>query len=185
MTGGMGGGGMGGAGGGACWNYLPALTDCRQCLDMSCCGEVINCFQDPDGFCPIAVDCFEKCPTGDPYACAQSCDGGNFSVPFNDLFNCGAANCPAQCMNATQPSCAVQSGSPACDECINTQCAAECNACANNPSCMDLLACIQPCSSYQCQQDCINQFPAGVDDLLAFLAQDGCLATNCGAPCGF
>lgn len=155
---------------------------------MNCCGEVINCFFDPQGYCPYAINCYETCPLGDPFECAQMCDGGNFNVPFNDLFTCGVNYCPAECIQAEPPppeECPVTSGDPQCDNCINSQCAYECNTCMNNGQCVDLLVCLSECSDYQCQEQCFAQFPGGVDDLMAFIGSDGCLSMYCSGPCGF
>lgn len=182
-------GGSGGSAGGSCWSYLPPFTECRECMDMNCCGEVIACFEDPAGFCPKAVECFENCPMGDPMECASMCDDGNFDVAFNDLIMCGASNCPNACMNTDPPppppDCPVQSGSPPCDECINTQCGDECMACVGNDDCMELLYCLSDCYDDACQQECLASHPGGVNDLLAFLGYDGCLANNCANECGF
>ena len=178
-------GGSGGYAGGSCWDYLPAYTVCRECIDTNCCGEVINCFNDPQGFCPQAVSCFESCPMGDPMACAQMCDQGMYNVPFNDVISCGTNFCPAECMNPVQPDCPLQTGDPQCDNCMNSICGYECNACINNNQCMDLLMCVQECYDDACYQQCFMQYPAGVDPLMAFLGQDGCLAVNCSGACGF
>jgi hypothetical protein len=179
------GGGTGGYAGGSCWSYLPAYTPCRECVDMNCCDQVISCFNDPQGFCPKALECYENCPMGDPSACAQQCDQGMYNVPFNDLLTCGMNACPTECMTTTQQECPVTSNDPQCDNCINTMCNYECNTCVNNSQCVDLLMCLQECYDDACYQSCASQYPGGLDAYMAFLGQNGCLATNCYADCGF
>jgi hypothetical protein len=155
-------------------------------VDTFCCWEVINCFQDPDGFCPTALQCFENCPSGDPYACAMQCDGGNYNVPFNDLTMCGSTNCMADCMQPPPPpTCFLQTGMPACDQCINTACGGSCSTCYNNAQCRDLLYCIMDCETESCMNQCVSQYPGGINDLMDFIGQGGCVDANCSSPCNF
>jgi hypothetical protein len=178
-------GGTGGYAGGSCWNLLPPVSECRDCLDMNCCGEVISCFEDPTGYCPQILDCYENCPMGDPYECASMCDNGNFNIEFNDVFECGASYCAGPCMNPVPPpdECPLQTADPPCDNCMQTKCGAECNACVNNSQCMDLLYCATSCSDDACQQQCFDTYPNGVDVLLEFLGVGGCLEVNCSNEC--
>ncbi len=187
MFGGSGGGPGGSGGSPSCWDYLPPYTPCRNCLDMNCCSQVINCFQDPSMFCPYAIQCFEDCTLGDPLQCYQMCDGGSGNQAFTDLVMCGSGPCASVCQSTLPPppQCPIESSIPECDDCINDQCGTECLACINNSQCVDLLVCVYDCYDQSCMQNCINQYPGGVNDLFSFLGEGGCVDTKCSTPCGF
>ena len=81
--------------------------------------------------------------------------------------------------------CSIQSSDAACDACMHDRCINECVACTSNTECVSLLECINGCGSNStCQNSCANQYPSGIDDLMAFLGVGGCLDTECGSACG-
>ena len=63
---------------------------------------------------------------------------------------------------------------------MQTYCADECNACAANDDCLDLIDCLNYCSNAYCQQDCLDMHPSGSNDLLELLGSDSsCLGIYC------
>jgi hypothetical protein len=60
--------------------------------------EVIKCFQDPDGFCATAFECFENCPDGDFFSCPGKCAGDPYNLPYDELLECGLINCYDECI---------------------------------------------------------------------------------------
>ncbi len=80
--------------------------------------------------------------------------------------------------------CPLAATDPTCNTCLQAQCKKECNGCATNTACTDLLACVQPCTDTACENTCKGQFPAGEAPLSAYIdSTSGCLGTKCSQQC--
>jgi len=82
--------------------------------------------------------------------------------------------------------CYLRTNKPACDDCLQTMCLSECSTCVEWYSqCAPLLDCIANCpgGESQCVSNCSAQYPGGVDQLVALLGPQGCVATQCAAEC--
>jgi hypothetical protein len=208
VTGGAGGatGGMGGTGGGA--DACPLQSgdpNCDACIDTSCATECTTCLN--DSACSALLDCILQC-TPNNNQCQQHCAqqnpaGINPLLAFLGPNGCVAASCDAACGGGSGGSggsggaggaggaggtggtggtdvCPLSTGNPDCDSCLDSSCGTECSACVNDTECMALLTCISGCNQgdTQCQQQCATQHQSGINLLLAFLGQNGCVATN-------
>jgi len=88
--------------------------------------------------------------------------------------------------------CAIQTTDPTCDDCINTECLAECNKCADNPACMAIWTCISTnCvdadggMAESCAINCVMSNTGGLTDFQSFWTgmSPGCVATKCEGAC--
>jgi hypothetical protein len=61
-------------------------------------------------------------------------------------------------------------------DCIDIACTAELEACAADLDCLLLYSCIADCADEQCQNDCVDAFPNGVDLLNSLIT---CANDNC------
>jgi hypothetical protein len=95
-------------------------------------------------------------------------------------------------MDGTCSDCACIGGT-ACDDCLldaqleGGACYDEVIACNDNPECYGLIDCANACMDQACVDQCVADFPGGVDDLLALqdciFGPDG-TSGACGAVCG-
>jgi hypothetical protein len=94
---GSGGDAMGNAGAGApdgC-SGLTVGGECGECLEGSCCDELLACQDDSD--CPALTDCVSTCTDSD---CQQACADASTSSAvdlYNAFIDCAAQNCEAEC----------------------------------------------------------------------------------------
>ncbi|MBI5532452.1 MAG: hypothetical protein HY898_07040 [Deltaproteobacteria bacterium] len=81
--------------------------------------------------------------------------------------------------------CPIQSGMSQCDSCINSNCSGECQACEVDPECMAILDCMYQCdpNNQNCPNQCVAQHPGGQQEIMALLAQNGCIWSNCQNQC--
>lgn len=81
--------------------------------------------------------------------------------------------------------CAFETGSGACDQCMNASCYDSCSACGAGTECAAFVSCALACASTDaaCMQDCMSQHAGGVDEGLALVGPAGCLRTACNAAC--
>lgn len=83
--------------------------------------------------------------------------------------------------------CDITSGVPACDDCVAASCYAQCEACAMNSECLNLLGCLNDCYNYPytgCEDDCSYFYPDGIADLTAFIGStSGCVTSSCATEC--
>ena len=178
--------GAAGAGGSLC-----ALTTgnpgCDDCMNVSCATDCDACGSNPD--CAAFVSCALSCTTGDA-ACMQDCvaqhDAGvSDGLPLVGPAGCLRDSCNSACI-ASGVSCSISLGSSACDQCVVGYCMAECTACADNPSCVDLVACAGACApdDQGCLLQCGIQNPGGIGEANAFAGDAGCVRENCSVECG-
>ncbi len=80
--------------------------------------------------------------------------------------------------------CDLQTSDATCNQCINTTCLSQCNACATSDACMALLDCMKECSDATCENTCLGQNPAGEAPLDAFVGENGCMTVQCADACG-
>lgn len=148
------------------------FASCEACSNNQACLDLLTCLQGcADTTCED--NCMGQYPAGEQplMAFIGSADG------------CLTLQCDAECGST---GCGLTTSDAVCDDCINSKCFNECSACANNPSCLDLLTCIQDCADGDaaCQDNCANVYSSGVDALLNFLGTDGCMSANCSVECG-
>jgi hypothetical protein len=116
---------------------------------------------------------------------AKNGDNGGKS-PFSGGTNPPAANDGANTnTNQTNAStCKLQNetlGTGACDQCIGKSCCAEVKACDGNQECVALLSCANQCAGDDaCVQDCVNQYPNGVNPVKTLA---GCMKQSCAGAC--
>jgi len=62
--------------------------------------------------------------------------------------------------------CTIDTGMPACNTCLATQCTSQCTTCQGNPACLDVLACGLGCdiNDATCLENCATQNPGGAAD---------------------
>ena len=71
----------------------------------------------------------------------------------------------------------------ACGSCVTAQCCPQATACAGDPRCLALEACLLACGSdYECRAACVQANPVG--DHVDVPALDTCVAASCRGPCG-
>lgn len=85
--------------------------------------------------------------------------------------------------STVERACPLSASPEACDTCMLASCLPSCRACAENPSCLRLFACLMDCTDPECEQRCAERDPDGKRDLSAFLGEGGCLARRCSAVC--
>src|SRR5262249_9222070 len=150
----------------------PSAGDaCTSCEAMSCPEVYCNCYHDPE--CVALGQCTAKCNPSDN-ACNQPCWTAHPSAIAKAalLANCAGTSCPAPCPGYKPIG--------ACLICLNTNCAAEMNACVSNPDCSNLLTCLGACTTLSCQNNCYQQFPKGA----AGAGPVGtCTQAHCAAAC--
>jgi hypothetical protein len=81
--------------------------------------------------------------------------------------------------------CALTTGNPACDDCMNASCASECDGCAANAACSAFVACALSCTTGDaaCMQGCVEQHADGVEAGLPLVGPAGCLRESCNSAC--
>jgi hypothetical protein len=72
------------------------------------------------------------------------------------------------------------SGGNACANCLQSSCGQQLAACQANAQCAQLFGCVAECQDETCENNCVNQFPGGVQTLNAFLQ---CGLSACNAAC--
>lgn len=203
-TGGSGGstGGTGGATGGSGGSVVCPIDTgwppCNDCIDAECGTECANCVAEPE--CNSLLECLLACQNQNDQ-CSQDCvnqypGGINTILELVGQNGCVTANCGSACGSGGSggtggtggtggsASCPIQSGDAACDDCINGSCLDECLSCVNNVECTDLWSCIAGCNDDQtCINGCAQQYPNGINPLMALLGQDGCVPTQCNVAC--
>lgn len=152
--------------------------DCAACLDAACCVEGQACAQ--NGACSSLALCRLRCAPND-LECLHACgvdyfDGIN---AWKALNGCESVSCGDACAT----SCGIEWADPVCNECVQTMCFESCGTCASNPACVALLQCVVACSDDACQGACADAHPSGLDALVGFMGQGGCLETRCAGAC--
>ena len=195
------------AGTGGSAGALFADSPCASCDRSACDAQVKSCETDPEcaaflaceGKCPVGatgdVDsaCQAACalPASSAGkgkldalgACRQS-GPGSACAPCGRSMDAGTdAGGDAGAPGCTMPSAITQSCAPAtadtpCTECHLSKCCDAVSAVFDGGPGTDLTACWLDCTSAQCQNDCFDQFPAGVPALGGYQA---CVFLNCSA----
>lgn len=175
---------VGGSGGGSSVCELQTQDDaCNNCINTTCLAICNDCANDQA--CLDLLSCMQNCSdaTCDNACIGQYPTGEAPLMAFIGENGCMTTSCANDCGS---DSCGMTSSDTVCDDCMNQRCFTECAACANNQSCLDLLTCIQGCTTGDtvCEDNCTNQYPSGLDDLLNFIGSGGCLDVNCTTECG-
>lgn len=87
------------------------------------------------------------------------------------------------CVEHEVRGCPLTASPEACDACMLASCLPSCRACANNPACLRLFACVMDCPDVVCEAGCSERHPEGRMDLSAFLGHEGCLVRRCSVVC--
>ncbi len=116
---------------------------------------------------------------------AAGTDGGGDGGTAGTAGEAGTGGSAGTMVDSGPGPCALVTGKGGCDPCMNQQCYDQCNACGAGAPCAAFVACALSCTSGDaaCMQDCMAQYPDGVQDGLALVGPDGCLRTNCNAAC--
>ena len=165
-------GGAGGAGGAG--DEVVSTTS-QTVVSVSSSGGFVN-------------TCEEACDKLDSCGATGYCD----QLPFLDCDE-PESECPAQCVldaecaqlfayvqgvdnefKACIDECDVEE---TCSLCTATNCTAEVQACANNPSCAPLINCVLACTDDIWVAECANRYPSPETDLLAAC---GCVSLRVG-----
>jgi hypothetical protein len=160
---------------------------CDQCVAGYCMAECTTCADSPA--CTALVACALACPPDDQ-GCLLQCASQNPSgITSANAFvgqgGCVPKNCGVECFDAPAL-CAISLGDDSCDACVSSQCLAPCNECADNPSCVALVACVMACppNDQGCRTQCGIQNPGGIAAATAFAGDNGCVPQKCPAECG-
>lgn len=175
-------GGSGGGGTGVC-GLTTSDPVCDSCINGKCFDSCNACASNQA--CLDYLSCLQGCDAGDT-VCEGNCDGQYpTGRPLLDAFigenGCMIVSCEAEC--GTQ-SCGLTTGDAVCDDCMNTNCYAQCEACANESQCLDLATCLANCVDTTCEDNCVNMYPYGMDPLMNLAGSDGCLELQCPVQCG-
>jgi hypothetical protein len=206
------GGGWGGEGGSMSCGFYSSNYGCNQCIYSNCQMQCFDCMMVADcatllqclGTCNFDDQaCMQKCVNSYP-------GGVDAILPLLGSQGCLSQSCGYACQQGQGGSagyggygggyggygggyggsgggyqCPVQSGLAYCDQCINNKCTTQCMACESNPECMVTLDCIMQCppNDQGCPSQCVGKHPGGQEDIMALLAQDGCVWTQCQSEC--
>jgi hypothetical protein len=181
-------GGTAGAAGdaGPSCDFVTGNTSCDECMNTSCNTDCNACAS--NGECVGFVICALACSTGDN-SCMQDCveqhaDGVDDGLALVGPSGCLRENCNSACI-VSGASCDISVGDQACDDCVVGACMAECTTCAENDSCVDLVACAAECApdDQGCIMGCAAQSPGGIGDATAFMGDGSCVAEHCSVEC--
>ncbi|MBK7583825.1 MAG: hypothetical protein IPI67_26985 [Myxococcales bacterium] len=195
------GGGTGGSAG-----AVFSGSACAKCERSACDADVKACESDPE--CAAYLACEGKCPVGtagdvDP-TCQAACKSPASSTgqgKLDTLSACRYAGAGSGCTECgrspdagdaggaagatgcTMPgtitqTCAPVTGGTACTDCQSSKCCDSVSAVFDGGPATDLKDCWLGCTSPQCENDCYDQFPNGVQ---AFGEYQACNALNCSA----
>jgi hypothetical protein len=93
----------------------------------------------------------------------------------------GGAAAPDAGFTAPDSAASCHGGSSACDQCGDTSCCAQAQACSNNLECTQAYACAAQCAGDSaCTSQCSTQYPSGIGPANALAT---CLDANCSAEC--
>jgi MYXO-CTERM domain-containing protein len=149
---------------------------CTECSASSqggsCKAAVDACFNDAD--CQAFDTCANACAAGDS-ACQQKCatDHPSGVKLYGGIFDCICdTGCAQECVAdpmCQKPACGFNFTPDTCDQCLDTKCCAEQQACADDPTCG---ACFTATPPATCAQNA------------AYNTFSTCLAKGCNADCG-
>jgi hypothetical protein len=157
-----------------CLICVPETGDgtCNACSKTTCCAELGDYGLASDG--QSFYSCANACTT---QACLDACIS-QFPVAgaaFGDLVDCQDTDCAEPCI------CEVTASDDACSTCYKRGCCPETVIYTTAPDIGAFEDCAVPCTSNDCINACIDQFPeAGA----AFVAWSDCLYVDCNGECG-
>jgi hypothetical protein len=132
------------------------------------------------------VTCTDSKPCGPGLACLPSSQGGKVCKP-DTCPACSAGKfcsydtetCePSGCSSAT---CGFNTVG-ACDDCVHASCCSQGTACASDPGCHAIVACVGACgANSNCKQSCVDQGKPASRDL--FGAMINCWYDKCQSQC--
>ncbi|HNS96657.1 MAG TPA: hypothetical protein PLJ27_05410 [Polyangiaceae bacterium] len=159
---------------------------CDACVSSHCLASCQSCADNPS--CVALVECVSACPPNDQ-SCRSSCGmknpgGIGAATAFAGDNGCVPQKCPVECAMGSN-TCEVQSGNPACDACIRSECVGSCASCSENPDCLALVSCYFSCPSgdHQCQIGCATSHSGGVMAAGALIGPTGCVSADCSYWC--
>jgi hypothetical protein len=165
---------------------------CDTCLDTSCCSQGQACANAPNNACLNLFQCIGGC-NGNA-TCQQNCQTTNQAgvASAQALSQCINGSCGTQCGGGGNDggtttdggmTCGLTTGTPACDQCLTTNCCSQEQACVNSTDCMALLMCLNNCAmgDTTCQNTCSSQHQAGVApyNALGMCYQNSCVGHGC------
>ena len=195
------------AGTGGSAGSLFADSPCASCDRSACDAQVKSCETDPEcaaflaceGKCPVGatgdvdsacqaacalpassagkgkLDALGACRQSGPGSACAPC-GRSMDAGTDAGGDAGAPGCTMP--SAITQSCAPATGGTPCNDCQFSKCCDSMSAVFDGGPGTDLADCWLSCTSAECENDCYDQFPAGVP---AFGEYQACLALNCSA----
>ena len=78
------------------------------------------------------------------------------------------------------PQCDPSDATTECGKCGANQCCDEISACSDSDACVNLLNCLNECTTDACSNQCVSKYPDGVNDLQSLL---NCYDARCSSEC--
>jgi hypothetical protein len=143
---------------------------CEACVESTCAAQLTACDDDPG--CAALLDCLDQC---NDEACGNACFTANPGAgPLLEAIDtCAEQQCASTCGD----------GGDACETCAMSKCGPQIDACDADPSCQQLLTCLEQCPEDEaCWDGCYTSNPAGASLLDA---EDACVEAGCATECAY
>ncbi len=185
IIGGTGGssGGTGGSSSGSCSASGYKDATCGACMEAKCTAVCQTCMADTNctAWLQCAVNCSDAtCESG----CTSQYPAGEApALAWLGNSGCISTSCSTECGGSSSGGgCGLTTNDATCDACIASYCCTQGQTCAKDQGCIDVLTCIQGCSSTDttCQDNCMSSNPTGASELNDFA---GCMNQSCSTEC--
>ncbi|MCA9713220.1 MAG: hypothetical protein H6713_12820 [Myxococcales bacterium] len=142
-------------------------------------GELTGVTVEPEGWVDVVTistesHTFMGCQPGESF-CGDSC----IDTQWDDD-NCGG--CGESCPNGDSCNDGACNGVDSCNACAEDSATGDCkavnDACAADPQCAALDACLIPCQTQDCVQECANMYSDGIDlynETVYCICEDACV----------
>lgn len=194
-------GGGGGSGGATADAPVDApsfdASTCWQCSESACGSQITTCNSEPS--CAHYLECVLACPTASDgnvdASCASACAAPTDPAAKQDydLLQACRSQAAKSCSCGASTDGGADGGNPilnqqcptstetgACAKCEDEHCCVVYQDCQADASCKDFFTCIKACSSdpswAKCNEDCVQQYPDGLNKAAPRLA---CLSVFC------